>query len=102
LTLDNSGKLLLTGLFESSSVSFDTHVVNRTGTRNTFIVQCDLNGNVQWAASSAGNNNDNFNCITSDNTGNKYFFGSFNNSFSIGSYNLSSAGKSDVCLIKFQ
>jgi len=102
LAIDNSGNLIITGLFESSAVSFDTHVVNRTGTRNTFIAQCDLNGNIQWAASSGGNNNDDFNCITSDNTGSKYFFGSFNNSFSIGSNNLSSAGKSDVYLIKFQ
>jgi len=102
LTLDNSGNLLLCGLFESNSVNFDTHIVSKTGTRNTFIAQCDLNGNVQWATASAGNNYDDFNCITTDNTGNKYFFGSFNNSFSIGSYNLSSAGKSDVYLIKFQ
>jgi hypothetical protein len=102
LTIDNSSNLLISGLYESNSLSFDSYVLNKSGQRNMFIAKLDQNSNVLWAVSSTGNNKDNINCITSDNAGNNYLFGSFSSNFSIGTYNLTSSGLSDVYLIKFQ
>jgi hypothetical protein len=102
MTIDNVGNLLICGQFESDVATFDSYNLYKSGSRNMFITKIDQNSNVLWAISSAGNNNDNFSCMTSDNVGNNYILGSFFNAFSLGSCNLNSNGLSDVYLIKFQ
>ena len=102
MSIDYTGNILLSGLYESNSISFDSHTIYKSGQRNIFIAKVDMNSNVLWVSSSTGNGYDNINCIASDNVGNNYILGSFSNSFSLGTYNISSNGFSDIYLVKFQ
>jgi hypothetical protein len=57
--------------------------------------------NWEWAASGADPQHGNSNDVATDGAGNVYVTGAFTGTLSIGSYNLNSAGNTDIFVVKF-
>jgi hypothetical protein len=72
---DNAGNLYVTGVYYSPSIIFDTDTF--VNPASMFLVKYDSNGNIIWAKSSTGSNQNYGNCLTTDNTGNVYVAGYF-------------------------
>lgn len=77
VAVDTSGNAVITGSFESSSITFGTTTFTNSG--NLFpiiyIVKYDGNGNVLWAKSSGGNASGA--CVATDASGNVFVTGHF-------------------------
>lgn len=76
---DLQGNIYITGTFQGSTINFGNYTLQNSGTGNLdiFIVKYDANGNVIWAVSSGGTNDDYAYGICSDNSGNIYVTGYF-------------------------
>jgi hypothetical protein len=78
IVTDFFGNVYVTGRFSSSTIAFDTIVLNNNGGSNdVFIAKYDLSGNILWAKSFGGNKNDYGKSITVDKGGNIYVTGDF-------------------------
>lgn len=76
----STGKVLITGSFDESTITFgEITLTNATinGTSDTFITQYDSEGNLEWAKSGAGANIDRAYKIASDAMGSIYLTGFF-------------------------
>lgn len=104
---DTNGNVYVTGYFDSSSITFGTTTLtnSNTSTADIFVVKYDANGNVLWATSTGGTNNDQANDIATDTDGNVFITGSFqSSSITFGSTvlsNTSSAGSLDIFVVKY-
>jgi hypothetical protein len=72
---DENGNIIVKGLFESSSITFGATTLFNAGGNDIFIVKYDPNGNILWAKSIGGNENEGFeytdkSSICSDASGN--------------------------------
>jgi hypothetical protein len=76
---DVIGNVFATGYFLSSSITFGTTVLSNGGsyTQDIFIVKYDGSGNVLWAKSQGGNNDDAGNGISTNTNGNIFVTGYF-------------------------
>lgn len=79
ITLDNSGNIILTGSYDSSSIQFGpSNFLNSSpGTEDIFISKFDSLGNVLWAKSAGGSNSDIANGIATDSLDNIVITGNF-------------------------
>jgi ribosomal protein S11 len=77
IATDASGNVVVTGFFESSSITFGNVMLANTGGRDVFVVKFDPNGNVLWAASAGGNLSDEGRDIATDASGNIVVTGHF-------------------------
>ena len=79
---DDSGNVYMAGYFLSPSIIFGsytlTNVDNTGNTSDIFLVRYDKNGNVYWAKSNGGINNDYANCVAVNTHGIAYVAGWFN------------------------
>jgi len=75
--VDASGNSYVTGYFDSQTISFGNHILTNAGSRNIFLVKYDPNGEVIWATSAGGTDNDIPGCIAVDANGNSYLTGRF-------------------------
>jgi hypothetical protein len=96
LNVDIAGNVVLLGVFKSPSITFGattlTNADNTGNTNDTFIVQYDANGNVNWAKSFGGIGNDMGWDCTVDKFGNVFISGIFNSpTLSFGSTTLTNA-----------
>lgn len=85
------GKVFITGYFDSTSIAFSPYLLNPSARYNTFIVQYDSSGIVDWAKSSSAGK-----CagrwVTTDNCGNIMIAGSmFSTPVAFDSINLVSS-----------
>jgi len=99
---DAFGNVFVTGYFRSSSITFGgTTLTNAsTGSDDIFVVKYDASGNVLWAKSGMGNNQDNVYGISTDKSGNVFVTGIF--SYIIfGTTILNSTGIGDVFVVKY-
>lgn len=108
ITTDANGNVLITGTFVSSSITFGSITLINTDsifgfTWDFFAVKYDAAGNVLWAKSIGANIGDEMGYgISTDATGNVYVTGSFSSpSVTIGSNTLTSAGLSDIFIVKY-
>ena len=108
ICLDKQGNIYVTGYFKFT-VDFDpdTGVYNLTtnsGNYNTFILKLDTAGNFVWADQLAGDIASDAYSVITDTLGNVYVTGLFIGTVDFdpgpGTYNLSSAGSSDIFIIK--
>ena len=111
ITLDNYGNIYTTGSFQGT-VDFDPGAGNyfltsaSLGYPDIFISKLDSNGNFLWAKILGGFDTDQGTSITTDNNGNVYTTGGFQNSVDFdpgtGTYFLSaaSAGYNDIFILK--
>ncbi len=99
---DPSGNIYITGYYTSSTLLFGTYTLTNSGAGDIFIAKYDGAGNVLWAKTAGGSNNDNGNSIATDATGNVYITGDFQSStMSFGTNTLTNMGSSDVYLAKY-
>ncbi|MCC6186571.1 MAG: SBBP repeat-containing protein [Chitinophagaceae bacterium] len=104
---DKRGFLYSTGFFRATAdLNPSNFITNFTAVGNTdiFITKYDLNGNYIWARAIGTNAEDTGNSIATDDTGNVYVVGTFNEA---GDFNpgagvnkLSSIGQNDIFLLK--
>jgi len=80
IAADDSGNVLVTGHYGSSSITFGTTTLTNSGFVDIFIVKYDGSGNVLWAKKAGGNHNDYGIGISTDANGNALVTGTFNSS----------------------
>lgn len=99
LVVDVDGKTLATGYF-TSTANFGAFSETSYGNSDVFVCQIDENGSYQWLLTFGGIGTDRGNSIATDNVGNSYVTGFFNDSIQIGSFELVSEGAQDVFIAK--
>ncbi|HKK88844.1 MAG TPA: T9SS type A sorting domain-containing protein [Saprospiraceae bacterium] len=102
LSTDNSGKIHLTGCFNSSSITFDGITLDNTGAYDIFITQLNENGQTQWARRPTGNSDDIGTAITTDEMGNIYAAGYYaSRAIDFGLSGLSGNGFNTIYIAKY-
>ncbi|MFA4852315.1 MAG: SBBP repeat-containing protein [Bacteroidales bacterium] len=106
VAVDTSGNTYVVGDFTSSTITFGsttlTNADNTGYTYDIFIVKYDANGNLLWAKSAGGWNDDGVVSVAVDVSGNIYFAGWFQSSTIIfGFTTLTNAGHADIFLAKY-
>lgn len=96
---DPSGNIYGTGTY-SGTVTFGTYTNTSVGNNDGCVFKLDPSGNVTWFNSFGGLGFEGGGSIASDPNGNVYVCGRFESTVSIGSFNLISAGASDVFAAK--
>lgn len=100
---DAIGNIIVTGSFNSSSITFGTNTLINAGAIMMFIAKYDSNGNVVWAKKEGGTdgNVEPVDCGT-DAIGNIIVTGSFNNSgFAFGIDTMINTGNGDMFIVKY-
>jgi hypothetical protein len=101
-TTDASGNIIVTGWFQSPTITFGTTVLTNGGSYDMFIVKYDPNGNVLWANSAGGTGVENGYGCSADANGNIIASGSFRSpSITFGTTVLTNAGNYDNYLVKY-
>jgi len=94
ITSDAVGNIYITGYFDSTTINLGGIILTNsdaTGySEDIFLAKYDSSGNVLWAKSAGGGNNDESNSITADKFGNIYITGYFYDTITFGSIILSS------------
>ncbi|HIK11274.1 MAG TPA: DUF4347 domain-containing protein [Oscillatoriaceae cyanobacterium M33_DOE_052] len=107
IALDSSGNIYATGYFDATA-DFDpgpgVASFTSAGSIDTFITKLDTNGNYIWAKNPRGSSGDAGNSIAVDSSGNIYTTGYFEGTVDFdpntGVTNLTSAGFSDIFIVK--
>ncbi|QTA85422.1 SBBP repeat-containing protein [Desulfonema magnum] len=98
LTCDGQGNIYLKGLYGGTAI-FETTSITSTGGDNSFIAKYDDIGNLQWVEKELYGWTSDYNwsqTIVSDNSGNVYVTGEFNNTKNLGTITLNSTGSNDM------
>ncbi len=66
VSVDANGNILVTGCFQSPTISFGTTTLSNAGNLDIFIVKYDALGNVLWAKSSGGSDDESGTSIFTD------------------------------------
>jgi hypothetical protein len=84
LSADANGNVFITGSFESRTITFGSTILTNTdtssGSNDVFVAKYDAGGNMLWAKSAGGMNNDDGLSISADINGNAFLTGSFQSS----------------------
>ena len=99
IALDEYDCSYVTGMFSGTAV-FGANTLTCIGESDIFAAKMDPNGNWQWAVQSCGNGNDYGIGITTDDIGNFYLTGVFENTMNLGPYSLTSHGETDIFMAK--
>ena len=97
---DATGNIFITGRFKEYT-TLGNYTLNAEGEYDVFIAKLNDEGEVVWAKSAGGIANDNSYDICTDDLGNIYITGSFNNSITFGAITLNSSGQEDFFLAKY-
>jgi hypothetical protein len=101
---DGSGNVYVTGYIGDPSVIFGTITLTNNGGYDMYIVKYDASGNVLWAKSAGGSNNDCGYGIATDGSRNVYVLGDFTSpTIKFGTITLTNAasGKTDLFIVKY-
>ncbi|MCX6306500.1 MAG: T9SS type A sorting domain-containing protein [Bacteroidetes bacterium] len=102
LAVDAPGNAYVTGNFNSPTLTFGSWTLATAGEGDFFLVKYDANGNVQWAKSAGGTDNDEGISLAVDVSGNPYASGQyFSPEITFGSYALTNAGIANLFLVKY-
>ncbi|MCX6271629.1 MAG: T9SS type A sorting domain-containing protein [Bacteroidetes bacterium] len=102
VTSDQYGNVYVTGNFWSSSFTIGNFTLSNQGISDIFLVKFSSGGDVLWAKSAGGADEDLATAITCDFLGNVFITGSYSSTtLSADSFVLSNAGNRDAFLIKF-
>ncbi|HPI38329.1 MAG TPA: SBBP repeat-containing protein [Ignavibacteriaceae bacterium] len=103
VTTDSLGNSYITGYFNSDSILFGDHQVDRNGTGgpDIFIAKYDKEGFCVWAKGAGGTQSDYGESITLDKLGYFYLGGSFFATANFDNFSVSSLGYSDAYLAKY-
>jgi hypothetical protein len=78
IAVDARENITIVGTFWSTSVTFGSNTLSKSGNIDVFIVQYDSSGQVLWAKNPEATNQENAYSVTADTVGNVYMAGSFN------------------------
>jgi len=98
---DGSGNVFLTGMFKASADFGDTTLTS-AGDYDVFVAKHDAAGNVLWAKSAGGADTDYGYGVAPDGSGNVFLTGTFKDSADFGDTTLTSAGRYDVFVAKYE
>jgi hypothetical protein len=100
---DQLGNIIITGEFTSSSVNIGSNIFTNNGVRDVFISKYDNNGNLLWAKSAGGINDDyQKNSVSIDLLGNIYTTGGFHSpTITFGTTTLTNSYGSGVFIVKY-
>jgi len=106
VTTDVFGNLLVSGIFNSSSISFGSYILNNPAIYGTmFLVKYDYKGNALWAKNAINSSSSNgITSVSTDKVGNIYALGYFqDNSLDFGTETLINNGapNQDIFLVKY-
>ena len=99
ISVDNSRNAYITGSFTSTK-DFGGGNVSSNGSNDVYVVKLDSDGNYQWEYTAGGSSSDKAWEITTDSSGNSYITGDFQGTSNFGGQDVSSAGGSDIFVIK--
>src|ERR1700757_869675 len=75
--VDKSGNVLITGFFQSNTLTVGTTTLTSAGGPEVFLIKFDPNGNILWAKSAGGSQEDLAYSVAMDANNNVYICGSF-------------------------
>ena len=103
IATDAIGNIVVTGNFKSSALTFGTTTLTNAGINDMFIVKYDAGGNILWAKSAGGSNDDYGQSVAIDGSENIVVTGIFGNSTTItfGTFTLTNAGSCDMFIVKY-
>jgi hypothetical protein len=100
ITIDGSGEVYVTGGF-TDTIAFGNDTIVSAGDYDIFIAKYDSSGTCLWVKRNGGNKEDYGTAINTDTVGILYLTGNFKETATFGSYSLTSSGKSDVFIAKY-
>lgn len=102
VTADASGNSYAAGYFASTTLTFGSTILTKTGGADIFIVKYAVNGNVLWAKNAGGDGTEKAYAVAADGSGNVYVAGFFNSSsITFGATTLTNTGGDDVFIAKY-
>ncbi len=99
VAIDQAGNVYLAGYFQGT-LDFGKTNLTSAGNSDLFVAKLDKTGNFLWVKGFGGTGEDEGQDITVDEAGNVYVIGSFENSFKVGTVDLTSAGATDIFVLK--
>jgi hypothetical protein len=97
---DNSGNVLISGIFQSPTITFGTTTFT-TLSLDAFLIKYDSSGTLQWAKSSISNNAY-VSGVATDGAGKEYITGYFaSTTIQFGTFTLTRTETSDAFLVKY-
>jgi Beta-propeller repeat len=103
ITIDASGNLYITGLFNGTA-TFGTlpSITSNSNSRDIFVVKYNSNGTALWVQKAGGISEDQSTSIAIDALGNVLVTGCFSNSISFGTLpSLTATGSKDIFIVKY-
>lgn len=105
ITVDHLGFIYITGMFSSSTISFDNIIVTNSGSPSSgdiFIAKYDTDGNCIWAKNAVCNGNDFGIAIVSDSNNDIYITGNYSGSpINFDNISLTGGSITDVFIAKY-
>lgn len=98
---DASGNVYFTGFYNGAG-NFGGGVLSGTGFADIFVVKLNSSGDYVWQKGFVGSTDDQGKAIAIDSSGNLYVTGFFYSAVNFGGTTLTSAGGSDIFLLKLQ
>ncbi|GEM_PF-823456 len=95
-----TGKVFVTGEFKAS-VQFGSQKLDSRGGADIFLAQYDSDGNVGWVRQAGGTDDDFGYAVAVDSSGNPGVAGEFGGKAQFGTIQLTSAGDTDIFLVKY-
>ncbi len=100
IATDNNGNTFTTGYF-TGFASFGVYNLNAAGVSDVFVTKTNNVGIIQWAEKGGDGGSDRGQAIATDANGNSYVTGSYFNTATFGTFSVTSAGSSDVFIVKY-
>ena len=102
VSADAGGNVFVTGCFQSPTIPFGFTTLTNAGAYDVFIAKYDANGNVLWAKSVGGANDDFGISLSTDAGGNTFITGWFDSpTITFGSTTLTNVGSRNIFLSKY-
>lgn len=102
ISSDAAGNIYLTGTYFGSTMTLGTNTLSNAGGNDIFVTKMDNNGNVLWATSAGGVNNDLVHSIRTDAANNSYICGYFASpTIVFGTYTLTNTGNYSFYIVKY-
>jgi hypothetical protein len=102
VSADVNGNIIITGYFQSPTITFGTTTLTNSGVYDVFVAKYDSLGNVIWANKAGGSSWDQASGVATDGNGNVFIAGSYSNTpISFGSTTLTNSGEDDIFISKY-